>query len=636
MCGINGLFHRDNRMAESGVVRRMNDILAHRGPDGEGIHVTGPVALGHRRLAIIDLSESGQQPMLHEETGTTLIFNGEIYNFQALRHELASRGHVFRGRSDSEVVLRGYVEWGTEVFNRLEGFFALGIWDAPARRMVLARDAFGVKPLFYALDQDKLLFSSEIKGLLSSGLVAFEPDPQALFDYMTYFYVPGRQSIVRGVRSLGPGEVLTVGEGAAASERYWRVTPNQDVIGLSPVAMDECLRETISDCVKEAMIADVPVGLLLSGGLDSNIILHALKEQGERPEAYTVRFNEASYDEGDLAAEAAQAAGLKHVESRFSAVNFWEGFAQSVYHLDSLNANPGASVGQQFYHLAGQHCKAALVGSGGDELFGGYPTYRANMFRRWFRMMPGPLRRLGCGVAHQLPVSTGKYNLRYVAEKFCRGSEYPAEQAHGYWRSIFDEQEKMALMTPLAPGSFQSSGRHYTEVFERVGKDGFGFDDASLLADLELFLGENANMLADQLGMAYSLEVRPPLLSRKLARLALAIPFRDKVNMFQTKKVLRRAYANRLPDGVLTMRKHGAVAPLGHVLAGMRDEVADRLDALPGGYFDSSFINTLIESHYAGHEENSFKLYSLLVFGEWYEQFSRLAQVSREERSGHG
>ena len=634
MCGINGIFLRHGGLPELVAVERMNAVLAHRGPDGEGVHLDGPVALGHRRLAIIDLSEAGRQPMVHAPTGTALVFNGEVYNHLELRRDLEARGHVFRSRSDTEAVLLGYVEWGEDVLDRLEGFFALGIWDAPRRRLVLARDALGIKPLFYALDHERAVFSSEIKGLLASGLVDFEVEAQSVSDFCTYFFVPGRQSILRGVRSLGPAEVLRLDAEGETSRRFWRPLPDPDALGLSGEALYERLRETVADCAAKATIADVPVGLLLSGGMDSNVLLHALAGAGQVPETFTVRFSEASYDEGDLAARAARDVGARHEEMRFGPEAFLEGFEHSVRHLDCLNANPGALVGQAFYGLAAQRCKVALVGSGGDELFGGYPTYRADLWRRGFVLLPGRLRRLVGLAAGCLPVSREKYNFGYVARKFCLGCEYPMEKAHAAWRYVFDDHDKAALLAPLAPGGLADPARHYEEAFARAYADGYGSGDASLLADLALFLGENANLLADQLGMCFSLEVRPPLLSRKLVNLAMAIPFREKVGPWRTKAVLRKAYAGRLSPEVLRMPKHGAVAPLGHVFEGMRGEIMDRLAALPEDYFDTAWVRGLAERHFAGREENSYKLYVLLVFGQWHGHFGAMARSSRRAHGG--
>ena len=312
MCGITGIVQFDGGPVEASTVRRMTRALAHRGPDDEGIHVEPGVGLGHRRLAILDLSPGGHQPMATPDGSLWITYNGEIYNFRELRRALEQHGHSFASQSDTEVLLYAYRQWGEKCWERLDGFFALALWDRSERALHLVRDAFGIKPLFYAADGQRVVFGSEIKALLSSGLIAREVDLQALSHYFTYFYTPGPDAIIRGIKQLAPAEAIVFTPSGQRARKFWQLSVDPAVASMPEHAVQQALREECRVAVQSALVSDVPVGLLLSGGMDSNIILHELNSIGYPDiRAVTVGFREKSFDEAAIAEQSLASVGLK-------------------------------------------------------------------------------------------------------------------------------------------------------------------------------------------------------------------------------------------------------------------------------------------------------------------------------------
>jgi asparagine synthase (glutamine-hydrolysing) len=562
-----------------------------------------------------------------------LVFNGEIYNFRALKHQLEQRGHVFRSQSDTEVLLYGYREWGDTLWEKLDGFFALALWDRGARQLHLVRDPFGVKPLWYAAHEGRVVFGSEIKALLASGLVAGEVDLQSLAHYLTFFYTPGPQAIIRGVRQVGPGEVLTFAVGGQRARKFWQLCPDPRVASLSEEDICDALREECRVAVRDALESDVPVGLLLSGGMDSNIILHELQALGYPDiRAVTVGFREKSYDEGPLVERSLAAAGVRgritYVEDHDAAAIF----DRMVYHVDSLNANVANLAEFHIFRVAAVDLKVALAGMGNDELFAGYSTYLADRLRPYYRLMPRPLRGLLRWGARQIPPSERKYGLDFLARKFTEGAEFDALKSHFWWRTVFTPAEKGELFSPeiaraLQLDSYPLYQQHY------AASSAASDEDRMLYGDMQMFLIDNANVLMDGLSMAFSVEVRPPFLSKRFAEFAAAIPYHLKVRGLTTKHVLRRAYQRHLPPHVTQARKTGLVSPLSQLLKNqLRSMTQDTFaDAAKHSYLDAGRAQHLLAEHLAGTRDHSLQLYVLLNYFRWHEQFIASAHLLRQE-----
>ncbi|MDH5543461.1 MAG: asparagine synthase (glutamine-hydrolyzing) [Nitrospinota bacterium] len=628
MCGINGIFAPGNAKANVPNIKRMNDILRHRGPDGEGIYTDDNIVLGHRRLSIIDLTEAGKQPMGNEDGTVWVTFNGEIYNHLEIRGKLKSLGHKFISTTDTEILVHGYEEWGESLFNKLEGMFGLGIWDVKEKKLLLARDACGVKPVFYCANRGKVVFSSEIKGLLASGLVEKKVDKQALYDFLSLFYVPSPRTIINGVYQVPAGTYMIFQTPEKFQQvKHWDLLHSAGKTACfgSQEELEEALREEISVAVRDSLYSDVPVSLLLSSGLDSSIILHELKKFG-RSDVGTVSigFNDKSYDEGEEANRFAIENGFQNDLIMMPDTSLIGVLEELVYSLDSLNANPCIIAEHFYFKKVSEKYKVTLMGSGNDELFAGYPTYKADKYRHVFGLLPLPARKLANIFAEMLPVSDGKYSFDYFAKKFTQGSLYHREKSHYWWRTIFTDDEKGRILNSAFCDSatLMENTYHSYESLFNASNGRLNFEDQTLYADFYRFLVDNANMEVDQISMAFSLEVRPPFLTKRFAEFSFSIPFNKKLANGKTKQCLRKAYKGRLPDYITGRKKSGLVTPL-HFLKedNYRSYIEEHLysDTM-AEHFDIGEIKRLFERHLDAKDNNSFKLFSLLCFSLWHKQ----------------
>ena len=622
MCGVAGIVEFAGAPVDAARVVRMTRLLAHRGPDDEGFYFDGAAGLGHRRLAIVDLSPAGHQPMSNE-TGTVWVaFNGEIYNFRDLRAKLLARGHTFASKTDTEVIVHAYEEWGDDCWEQFDGFFAVVLWDARSRELRLVRDAFGIKPLFYWFDGRSAVVGSELKALLGSGRVPQEENPQALSDYLTYFYVPGPQTILRDVWQVPPAHVVVLRNGGATQRRFWRLTPQSPLQG-SEESIAEQLRHECRVAVEHALESDVPIGLLLSGGLDSNIILRELVDLGrDRVEAITVGFREKSYDESFVARRVLDEMGLAGECVYVEEEPVETIFDRMVYHVDALNANPANLPEYYIFRAAASRVKVALAGMGNDELFAGYSTYRADQLRGTYRLLPAPLRRILRALAWRLPPSERKYGLDYLARKFTEGAERDAYEAHYWWRTIFTTTDKRQLLNgDMASRVELDAFRAYRSAYDDFG--GASQADRILYADLQMFCIENANMLMDHMSMAFSVEVRPPFLSKRFVEFAFRVPYGMKLRGSTTKYALRAAYEQRLPRYITGMKKSGLVSPLAQLIRGpLRSLTTAAFDgARHHAAFNPAFLDRLLHEHLGGGKDHGIPLYVILNYLRWHERF---------------
>jgi asparagine synthase (glutamine-hydrolysing) len=618
MCGLCGIYAEGVRADTAASIRRMLAALAHRGPDGEGVYRNGPVTLGHRRLSVLDLSPSGAQPMSLASSGITISYNGEVYNFQALRRALETAGETFRGRSDTEVVLRAYQAWGLAGLQRLEGIFALALWDPCEKRLVLMRDRFGVKPLFYARAAGQLMFASEIGALLAAADIDRAIDPQAFAEYLWFGNPYEDRTIYREVRALPAGHWLVVEQGRERLEPWWRI---EQWLGLPPPhdEFQQCVagvRAALDTAVARQLVADVPVAIFLSGGIDSSAVAcSAARAQSHPIASYSAGFDFArGINELPVARSVAVHLGLIHHELHIAGSDLVE----VMLHLAAAHGEPFADAANiPLYLLARElrgSIKVVLQGDGGDEVFAGYRRYAVlqyfALWRLWPRFLSDPLRRLGRTAVRAARMLEAA-GTRDPGERMARllTLETPAD-------SPFEDLESEAR------AALQESADPllaYRRCAER-----FGTADPvrqMLLTDLTLQLPSQFLAKVDRATMAQGIEARVPLLDESVAELAVRMPTAWKVRGLKKKRVLREALRGRLSPAVLDRPKTGFGVPYGHWLRTSLHGVAR--DAL----LDSSFcqryglrrarLELLLREHRAGTRDRSFRLWKLLQLALW-------------------
>ena len=619
MCGIAGKVHTDRRRpVEGSLLRRMTAALAHRGPDDEQFYIENGVGLGIRRLAIIDL-QGGRQPMTNEDKSLWVVFNGEIYNFRELRKRLLAAGHVLSTRSDTEVILHLYEELGIACLEQLRGMFAIALWDAPRERLVLARDRLGKKPLVYASLPEGLAFASEMGALLADPLVRREIDPEALDAYLRCQSIPSPRTIYTGVRKLPPGHVLVWEKGAARVERYWslRFSPKTDAP--APVIRRR-IRNLLDESVRLRLESDVPLGVLLSGGIDSTAVAALVARHLDRPvQTFSVGFEEAGYSELPQARQMAARIGAEHHEAVVK-LDVAEVLPLLARHYGEPFADKSAVPTYCVTRMAGQALKVALSGDGGDEAFAGYPRYLPGTMPLLAGWRPAARRRWA------EPVLRGALSLesgRLRGRLFRR------------WLEALAPPAKSLLFPEFFPGYRLAS--LYREGIRRAVDAAWGEEilrrwrglpaemddlDAALHLDYGLYLPETLLAKLDIASMANSLEVRSPFLDHVLLEYAATIPGGLKVAGGIGKAVLRDAVADLLPPEILHGPKRGFSAPVGAWLRGpLRTYAEELLLRSPRGlpeFFRPEAVRSLWEGHQAGRENHAMRLWALLVFEVWF------------------
>jgi asparagine synthase (glutamine-hydrolysing) len=616
MCGIAGMLRRDGQPVDESVVRRMTDRLVHRGPDGEGLHVAGPVGIGHRRLAIIDVS-GGAQPMVSDDGATWLTFNGEIYNYRELRHELMASGTRFRTRSDTEVILRGYEAWGIGVIPRLRGMFAFAIWDARRRRMLLARDRLGIKPLVYAWDGRSLRFASELKAIVADPDVPRDLDWAAVRDYFTYHCVPGPRTIFRGIDKLPPAAYLlcSLDGGEPYVRRYWRLPMAPDH-SVSEVGWCERLRHVLDETVRLHMVSDVPLGAFLSGGVDSSAVVASMARTSSRPvKTFSIGFEEADFDELRYARLVARRYGTEHIELVVKP-RVVEVLPRLAWHFDEPFADASAVPTYCVSQITREHVTVALSGDGGDESFAGYRRY-ADALRLAERADALPLalaKPLARAAAACLPHGAPG---RGVLEMFTMP---PLERYHRMM--TFGTGTTIAgLLSPAARE--QVAAQPIPDGFARLAAEArtSGYLSTLQYIDLHHYLPEDILTKVDRTSMAVSLETRVPLLDHVLVELAARMPESLKLHGGRGKYVLKRVMEQALPREVLTRSKMGFGVPLGRwfrsELKDFAVEILTARRARQRGIVSPDAVTGLLDTHLRGMRDRSPQLWALICFELW-------------------
>jgi asparagine synthase (glutamine-hydrolysing) len=621
MCGICGIAAGGAGGPDPDVLAAMSWALVHRGPDDDGQVIAGPVGLAARRLSIIDLA-GGHQPIASEDGRVHVVQNGEIYNHAELRAELQAAGHSFRTRCDTEVIVHLFEEHGDGFAERLRGMFAIAIWDGRAGRLVLARDRFGIKPLFYREDADGgLAFASELKALMALPDFDRGLDPRALESLLAFNSIPGPLTIFDGVHKLQPGHQLSwePGRGTKVTQ-YAHVKPVQEgeLRGDSPASLAEELRERLRDSVRAHLVSDVPVGVLLSGGVDSAALTAiAAEESDERVRTFSIGFRERSFDELERARLVATRYDTDHHELIVEP-NVGEVLTQLAEVFDEPLADSSALPTYLVSQLASEHVKVALSGEGGDELFAGYHTYVADSIAPWAGR---PAAALG-PLVERLPSSSARVSFDYKAKRFARGGALPPLERHHAWKEIFSPELRAELRAVPAPGGFDP-----LDVYRERYATTAGAQPIARLQDVDrsIYLVDDLLVKTDRASMAHSLETRVPFLDTAVTELALAVPTSRHLRGFQKKRLLRRAVAPLLPRRILHGRKRGFSIPAAAWLRGdLREFAHDVLapDTVRAqGLFRPEVVQRLLAEHQAGSADHSRQIWCLMTLGLWLERY---------------
>ncbi len=626
MCGICGIYLLESgAVADRALLERMNRTMIHRGPDDEGYYISGPVGIAMRRLSIIDL-ESGYQPICNEDKTLWIVFNGEIYNYPELRSELTAKGHIFRSRSDTEVIVHLYEEMGDDCVSRLNGMFAFAIWDSVRRRVFIARDRLGIKPLFYAYEPGVgLYFGSEIKALLESPIPR-KPDYQALYDYLSLMYVPTPATAFEAIKKLPPGYTLACGPEGLTIRQYWDIPlPREGEEDSSSRAYEEEILHLVETAVRRQMISDVPIGALLSGGLDSTTVAAVMARKLGMPlSTFTIGFDRKSYDESEEARLVAQTLGTNHIEQ-----TVFPDMIQSISELLTFFDEPFADYSAiptfLVSKLAAQHVKVVLTGDGGDEVFAGYPTHVAYRVSRLFRLIPGWIRaNIITPAVMALPTSMDRVSFDYKAKRFVTGADLPLEQGHYWWKVIFNEQEKSLLCSgDFLASEFQDSFHAFDKHF-RACSHAHPLNRL-LYVDAKTFLLDDNLTKVDRMTMANSLEARVPLLDHEIVERVALIPPQEKSRGLQTKRLLRRAVRGLLPPEIRKGTKKGFTPPLPYwirgELKGFLTEQFSEERLSTGGILNPAYCRKMLQEHVDGKKDNNRQIWTILALVCWLEKY---------------
>ncbi|HEU4760468.1 MAG TPA: asparagine synthase (glutamine-hydrolyzing) [Dehalococcoidia bacterium] len=632
MCGICGYVNLgpEGASLDPEVLEAMKDRIVHRGPDGHGSALLDRAALGMRRLAIIDV-EGGDQPIYSESGELVIVFNGEVYNFQSLRPALEAKGHKFGTRSDTEVVLHLYEEEGEASLQRLNGMFALAVWDRRNQELFLARDRMGKKPLYYALTPRSFVFASELKSLLAHPDVKPELDFDALNQYLTYEYVPAPRTIFKGVQKLPAGHCLIVsGDGRISVRSYWDIPASAPVQANERELLarfDELLRES----VRLRLISDVPLGLFLSGGIDSSTVAYYMAKLSRGPvRSFAIGFQDPSFDESAHARAVAGQLGLDHHEDVLEASQVWELLPRVAQILDEPMADASIFPTYLLSKFTRQHVTVALGGDGGDELLMGYETFPAHRLAQYLDVLPSPVLGLMRAAAGLLPTSLDNMSFDFRAKRLLNGMEYPAEMRALMWLATFPPQKSDLLSAQAWEQTEEASALAPTLAHLRRVADR-GIDDKVVYLYLKHYLQDDILVKVDRASMATSLEVRAPLLDVNVVEFLCSLPTRYKLRRFTRKYLLRELMRDRLPPGIADRPKKGFGIPLAKWFRSeLRELLLEMLDPRRlerDGIFNAQYVRHLVEDHLEGRRDNRKELWTLTVFQLWRERWLAVPPV---------
>ena len=624
MCGIAGFTQLHSQSADvAGLIRRMTSPLTPRGPDGEGFHVAPGIALGHRRLSIIDLA-GGAQPMRSNDERYHIVYNGEVYNYLELRAELERRGCVFHTQSDTEVLLNQFVLDGVDTLQLCNGMFAVAIWDRDEERLFLARDRIGIKPLYYCVRGRELIFASELKALLAHPRVDRCLNALSVSKYFTYGYIPAPHTIFEDVHKLEPGSYLLFNRNGLRKNRYWDIPLEDDPV--SDRNIDEWAEDLLAilrDSVAKRLRSDVPVGLFLSGGLDSSTVTAlAAQQSGNRLHSFSIGFDHPSYDESPYARRVAELFGTEHHEEILTLNQAVEVFPQIMRSLHEPLADASIIPAYVLSRLAARHVKVVLGGDGADELFAGYPAFQAHKVVQNLSFLPIGWRDWLRPLVQRLPVSHRYASVEFLMQQFVKGLGLSPEVRFLLWMGCYGNVEKKQLLSGdlqqrlLREDAFEDISAH----IRQSGLKG-NFQRLQYLC-MKLYLQDDVLLKVDRASMAHSLEMRVPFLDRDVVEYASRIHTADKLRGLTTKYVLKRAVRRLLPNEIIRRRKTGFMMPVAVWLSrNMRETIEDLCSpaaVAETGLFDASFVRQILDEHFHERRDHRKHIYPLLCFMAWF------------------
>ena len=626
MCGICGLYNFSGQSTDPGIVQRMTTTLCHRGPDDQGYYTEGAIALGMTRLAIIDLSQSAHQPMSNKDRKVWIVYNGETYNHRELRKDLEKKGYRYHSYSDSETVLHLYEEYGESCVNYMRGMYAFAIWDSEKRKFFIAVDRLGIKPIYYAEIGNTFLFASELKAILQYPAVSREVDIASLDEYFRYCYIPASRTIFMNIRRLQPAHCITVRNGNVSIRRYWELQFKPDYARSEQEWIGET-RDLLRQCVQDELESDVPLGALLSGGIDSSAVVAYMSEGNDHPvRTFTIGFSSnerdyGHYDETTYARMVAQKFCTDH-EEKVVKPEVLDVLPRIIWHFDEPFANDAAIPTWYLCQMARRYVKVALAGAGGDENFGGYPRYIGARFLSAYFTLPemlreGFLKRL----AMALPQSVDGYFILNRLKRFLLGVKNDSLTTYCNWTSFIRDDMQLSLFSPAVREELAQLPKH-TKMSELLAEaPGSELLNQIFYADIKTYLQDNILTYSDRMASAHSLEMRVPLCDHRLVEFAATIPPVMKLKGFSMKYILKKAMGDILPRKVLYRRKQGFSVPMGYWL---RDELLPLAKALLSakkieqrGYFYAPSVQNMLNQHLSGKADYSAQLWALMIFEVW-------------------
>lgn len=619
MCGIVG-FTAKNWHADPERIWAATSTLLHRGPDQQGVFRSACCYLGATRLKILDLAK-GDQPIFSEDRDTVIVFNGEIYNHLEIRKILEARGHRFKTHCDTETVLEAFLEWGTGCFEKLRGMFAVAIWSNSRQSLILARDRLGIKPLYIAERGGDLFFGSELKGILVHPEIERRISLHALDAYLSMNYVPSPWTMVDGVEKLPPGHWLEWRNGRVTQHCYWQVPK----IAPEPISLAEAKSELdllLQQSVREHMMSDVPLGVWLSGGVDSTTILHyAAQASGSKLRTFSISFRGHTFDESEYINKVVRQYDTDHQQFDLNPEHDLEGaIRQLSYYSDEPSADSGALPVWFLSKLCRQHCTVAFSGEGADEIFGGYLTYRANRIAESLRRLPREALRLMVRSMNAWPASNDKISFEYQVKRLLHGSLLPREQAHVYWNGTFSESEKRGVVKVPLPGAF-------LEVLARLRAEAPGDGVAPFLEfDQQYYLADDILVKSDRMSMAHSVEVRPPFLDHRIIEFAARVPTDLKIRGTRQKYVLKELMKPKLPPSIVQRKKVGFDIPAHAWFRGpLRELLLETVDQAEREHSDLFFfdrIRNLVQLHLNRRINIGYHLWGLMTLFLWMKEWN--------------
>ena len=633
MCGITGwikLDNNDNSPNVESVLHSMCERIVHRGPDSEGLWIDNQVALGMRRLSIIDL-KTGDQPVFNEDRSVIAMQNGELYNYREERADLEKRGHKFTTQTDTEIIPHLYEEYGDAFVEHINGMFAIALWDSRVKKLILARDRFGEKPLYYGVFDGKLIYASEPKSILAHPSVNAELDLNALRHYLSFDYVPAPMSIYKGISKLPAAHVLIVDNGEVRTRKYWdldwsKTETNGAIPKKALSGKAEELKELLSDAVRMRLVSDVPLGILLSGGIDSSTVAaFATQHATERVKTFSIGFEEDSFDESKFARQVAKHLGTEHYEDRLSAEKAGDLIGDIGRWLDEPFSDGSLIPTYLLARFVRQHVTVALGGDGGDELFAGYPMYYAHKIASYYNAIPSFVRRgVVAPIVNALPTSTRNMSFDYKAKRFVRAAELDTVTRHHTWFGSFAIDQQNELLTQDVLDATDG------DIYQGAREISSGVASSNEIeqmqhVDIKFYLAEDILTKVDRAAMAVSLETRAPFLDPRVGQFAASIPVDYKLHGSKGKYILRHAVKDLLPAAILDRPKKGFGIPIAEWLNGRLNSLlhemldADKLGSQ--GLFNTGYVHRLIAEHEGGKASHHKELWTLLVFQLWNDSF---------------